>query len=193
MVLSVWKCFKWKWYRSICWWTVEVILRNARCNDEIRHLFYFCFFQRYKEHDREAETCNYSNCWKFPPTFFKTDIHAFHSVSWITAIDSSFKKNKKDKSIPLQARGAQRGSRKLRFPDYVTMAENGGKVDSLKHQPFLPPGNISGTHFCLRLSRPQGHSAIGRIMSMTRSGIETATFRFVAQRLNHCVTAVSFL
>jgi len=27
--------FKWKLYRCICWLIVEVILRNARCNDEI--------------------------------------------------------------------------------------------------------------------------------------------------------------
>ena len=31
---------------------------------------------------------------------------------------------------------------------------------------LYPPGNIPGTHFCWRLSRPQGHSATGRIMSM---------------------------
>ena len=30
-------------------------------------------------------------------------------------------------------------------------------------------GNIPGTHFCQRLSRPQGHSATGRIMSMKNS------------------------
>jgi hypothetical protein len=29
---------------------------------------------------------------------------------------------------------------KLRFPDYMTMAHNGGKVVSLMHQPPLPPG-----------------------------------------------------
>jgi len=29
-----------------------------------------------------------------------------------------------------------------------------------------PPGNIPGTHFCLRLSRPQYHSGARRIMSM---------------------------
>jgi len=30
----------------------------------------------------------------------------------------------------------------------MTMAQNGGKVVSLTHQPPLPPGNIPGTHFC---------------------------------------------
>ena len=34
------------------------------------------------------------------------------------------------------------------------------------HWPPLPPANIPGTHFCWRLSQPQGHSAAGRIMSM---------------------------
>jgi len=31
------------------------------------------------------------------------------------------------------------------------------------------PGNIPVTHFCWRLSRPQGHSAAGWIMSMKNS------------------------
>ena len=39
-------------------------------------------------------------------------------------------------------------SRKLRFPDYVTMAQDGGKVVSLTQRPPLPPGNTPGTHFC---------------------------------------------
>jgi len=43
---------------------------------------------------------------------------------------------------------AQRVLTKLRFPDYVTMAQNDGKVVSLTHRPFLPPGNITGIHFC---------------------------------------------
>ena len=34
---------------------------------------------------------------------------------------------------------------------------------------LYPPGNIPGTHFCWRLSQPQGHSAAGRIMSMKNS------------------------
>jgi len=52
-----------------------------------------------------------------------------------------------DKSIPLQAWSGPEGSRKLRFPVFVTMAEDGGKV-SLTHRPPLPLGNAPGTHFC---------------------------------------------
>ena len=78
------------------------------------------------------------------------------------------------------------------------MAQDGGKVVSLMHRPPLPPGNAPGTHFCLRLSRPQGHSAIGRILCqwkipMTPAGIEPLTFQFVAQHLNHCATTVPFI
>ena len=71
-------------------------------------------------------------------------------------------------SVPLQAWTGPEGSRRLRFPDYVTTAQDGGmlssrklkfpdnmitaqdggKVVSLKHRPLLPPGNTPGTHFC---------------------------------------------
>jgi len=51
----------------------------------------------------------------------------------------------------------------------MTTAQDGGKVVSLTHQLPLPPGNTPGTHFCYRLSRPQGHSATGRIMSLKNS------------------------
>jgi len=48
-------------------------------------------------------------------------------------------------------------------------AHKGGKVVSPTHRPPLLPGNIPGTHFCKKLSQPQGHSAAGRIMSMKNS------------------------
>jgi len=48
-------------------------------------------------------------------------------------------------------------------------AHEGGKVVSRTHRPPLPLGNLPGTHFCYRLSRPQGHSGAGRIMSMKKS------------------------
>ena len=101
----------------------------------------------------------------------------------------------KGKSVPLQAWSGPEGSRKLRFRDFMTTAQDSGKVVSLTHRPPLPPGNTPGTHFCYRLSRPQGYSAIGRILyqwkiPMTPAGIELSTFRFVAQHLNHCATGV---
>ena len=54
----------------------------------------------------------------------------------------------KGKSVPLQTWIGPEGSRKLKFPDYMTTAQDGGKVVSLKHRPPLPPGNAPGTHFC---------------------------------------------
>ena len=45
-------------------------------------------------------------------------------------------------------------------------AYEGGKVVSPTHRPSLPLGNIPGTHFYYGLSRPRGHIAAGRIMSM---------------------------
>jgi hypothetical protein len=50
-------------------------------------------------------------------------------------------------------------------------AHEGGEVVSLTHRPPLPSGYIPGTHFCWGLSRPQGHSATGRIVSMKKSDI----------------------
>jgi len=54
----------------------------------------------------------------------------------------------KRKAVPLQAWSGPECSRKLRFPDFVTTAQDGGKVVSLTHRPPLPPGNTPGTHFC---------------------------------------------
>ena len=54
----------------------------------------------------------------------------------------------KGKAVPLQAWSGPEGYRKLRFPDFVTTAQDGGKVISLTHRPPLPPGNVPGTHFC---------------------------------------------
>ena len=56
--------------------------------------------------------------------------------------------NGKGKAAPLQAWSGPEGSRKIMFPDYMTTAQDGGKVVSLTHRPPLPPGNAPGTHFC---------------------------------------------
>jgi len=54
----------------------------------------------------------------------------------------------KGKAVPLQAWRSPEVSRNLRFPDFMTTAQDGGKVLSLTHRPPLPQGNTPGTHFC---------------------------------------------
>jgi len=63
-------------------------------------------------------------------------------------IDSDHKPRSKGKAVPLEAWSCPEVSRKLRFLDFMTTAQDGGKVVSLTHRPPLPPGNASGTHFC---------------------------------------------
>jgi hypothetical protein len=43
------------------------------------------------------------------------------------------------------------------------------RLSSLRTGRLYPPGNIPGTHFCYRLSRPQCYSATDRIMSLKKS------------------------
>ena len=54
----------------------------------------------------------------------------------------------KGTAVPLQAGSVPEASRKLRFPDFITTAQNGGKVVCLTHRLPLPPENTPGTHFC---------------------------------------------
>jgi len=54
----------------------------------------------------------------------------------------------KGKAVLLQGWSGLEGSRKLKFPDFMTTSQDGGKVVSLTHQPPLPPGKTCGTHFC---------------------------------------------
>ena len=101
---------------------------------------------------------------------------------------------KKGKAVPLQARSGPEGSRKLRLPDYMTTAQDGGKVVSPTHRPPLPQEML------LVLISVRGWVDPRAIVwseglcqwkiPMTPSGIEPATFRFVAQHLEHSATAV---
>jgi hypothetical protein len=49
------------------------------------------------------------------------------------------KLNCKGKAVPLQAWSGPEGYRKLRFPDYMTTAQDGGQVVILMHRSPLPP------------------------------------------------------
>jgi len=78
------------------------------------------------------------------PTYRKEAISNTQPVT----VESHSTVKGKGKAVPLQASTGPDGSRKLRFPDFVTTAQDGGKVVSLTHRPLLPPGNTPGTHFC---------------------------------------------
>jgi hypothetical protein len=43
-------------------------------------------------------------------------------------------------------------------------------LSALLNGRLYPPGDTPGTHFCYRLSRPQGHSAAGKINLLKPSG-----------------------
>ena len=57
-------------------------------------------------------------------------------------------RGKKGKAASLQAWSGPQGSTNLRFPDFMTTAQDGGKVVSLTHRPPLAPGYVPGIHFC---------------------------------------------
>ena len=44
----------------------------------------------------------------------------------------------KDKAIPLQAQRGPEGSRKLRFPDFVTTVRDGGRLSALRTDRLYP-------------------------------------------------------
>jgi len=62
----------------------------------------------------------------------------------------------KGTAVPLQAWSGPEGSRKLRFPDFTTMAQNGGKVVSLKHRPHLPRKKYTWYSFLLEVESTPG-------------------------------------
>ena len=69
------------------------------------------------------------------------------------------------KAVPLQAWSGPEGSRKLRFPDFMTTAQD--------DQPYAPaaftPRKYNWCSFLLGAESTQDHSATGRIMSLKNS------------------------
>jgi hypothetical protein len=74
------------------------------------------------------------------------------------------------KSIPVTGREGPYGCKTSRFPHFLeNRLTGGGEVVSFTRRPPFTPRKASGTHFCYRLSWPQGHSAAGRIRSIEKS------------------------
>ena len=62
----------------------------------------------------------------------------------------------KSKAVPLEAWTGPEGSRKLRFPNFVTKVQDGGKVVSLTHRPPLTPKKYSWYSFMLEAESTPG-------------------------------------
>jgi len=62
----------------------------------------------------------------------------------------------KNKAVPLEAWGGPEGSCKLRFPDFMTTAQGGGKVVSLTQRPPLPPRKYNWYSFLLEAESTPG-------------------------------------
>jgi hypothetical protein len=70
----------------------------------------------------------------------------------------------KGKDILVEGRGSPYSCAKSRLPHFLEIRlTDGGDVVSPMHRKLHIVSRHSGTHFCSRLSWPQGHSATGRI------------------------------
>ena len=114
----------------------------------------------------------------------------------IPICNAAFRWSVKGKAVPLEAWSGPEGSRKLKFPDFMTTAQEGGKLVSLTHRPHLPPKIFMVLISVRGWVDPRAIVRSERLcqwnIPMTPSGINPATFRFVAQHLNRCATADPF-
>ena len=102
----------------------------------------------------------------------------------------------KGKAAPLQFRRVPEGSRKLKFPDFVTTAQDGGRLSALRTGCLYPQEILLLLISVRGWVDPRAIVRKGFISMknpLTLAGIKPATFRFVAQHLNHCATAVPCL
>jgi hypothetical protein len=68
----------------------------------------------------------------------------------------------KGKAVPLQSWSGPEGSRKLRFPYFMTTAQDGSKVVSLMHRQHLPPRKYTCYPFLLEAEWTRGPECGGK-------------------------------
>jgi hypothetical protein len=75
-----------------------------------------------------------------------------------------------DKAIRVTDREGPWCCETSRFPQFLdTRLTDDGEIISLTLQQYFIPRKIPGIHFCLKLTRPQGNNAAGRIRSIEKS------------------------
>jgi hypothetical protein len=72
----------------------------------------------------------------------------YHHCNWHIKTTKNMIRYLKGTAVPLQAWRGPEVSSKLRFQDFLAIAQDGSKVVSLRYRPHLPQGNTPGTHFC---------------------------------------------
>ena len=77
---------------------------------------------------------------------------------------SAYTVTDKGKAVPLQAWTGPEGSRKLKFLDFMTTAQDGGRLSALRTGRLYPQEMLLVLISVRELSRPQCHSAIGRTL-----------------------------
>ena len=121
-------------------------------------------------------------------------LHDVYSSPHVTGVIQSRRIRRVGKAVPLQAWTGPKGSRKLRFPDFVTTAQDGGRLSVLPTGRLYPQKillvliSVTGWVDPRAIVRSEGFYVMKN--PLTLAGIEPATFRFLAQHLNHCATAV---
>jgi hypothetical protein len=111
-------------------------------------------------------------CVGFEPTVPASEraktVHALHRSATVTGV--SVVPVKKCIANPITGCGGPWGSEMSRLPYFVeNRLTDSGEIVNLTHLPSFTARRTPGTHFCLRLNRPQGHSGAGKIRSIGKS------------------------
>jgi len=94
------------------------------------------------------------------------------------------------KAVPFQPWKSPKGSRKFWFPDFVTAAQDGGRLSALRPGRLYPQKILLVIISIRSWVDPRAIDFMSMKNPLIPAGIEPATFWFVAQHLNHCATAV---